>query len=346
MKITVFQIVLSAIGLALLFSCEQKKAEQPSQVVNVGISTAKRKVQTRVIHASGRLASQQEMKLSFKTAGIIRQIYVDEGDYAHRGQILAQLNLSELQAMKQQAETARDKARRDYDRAKQLFEDSVATKEQFQNAESALKAAEAQLDIVNFNIQHSSIIAPTNGKVLKKLSEANEIVAAGYPVFLFAGTENAWVVRVGITGKNRNLVRKGDSARVEINAFPDTSFKAVVSETGIFANPYTGVFETELKLLNPPKDMATGMVAKAEIFSARKDSYVSIPVNAMLEARNNTVWIYRLKNGKTVKQAIEIEQITDREILAKKGIQEGDTVISKGALYVDSDSKLNITSVN
>jgi len=335
-------IITGLIGLFCLNACEEQKTAQTESEVNIEIAKVKKVSLPTEVHATGRLTSEKETKLSFKTSGIIRRVYVNEGDYVKDGQMLASLNLSEVQAMKKQAETAYNKALRDFRRAESLYKDSVATKEQYQNAESALSAAEAQLEIVNFNLKHSMIKAPGKGKLLKQLAESGEMIAAGHPIFLFAGLEDAWVVRAGITGKDRNRIQKGDKATVSLTAFPDTSFNARVSEIGAFANPYTGVFEAELKLSENIAGAASGMTAKVNIISKEKQSYYSIPAEALLEAQNNTIWVYRYENGKAVKTTLESAEIHGQNILTKEGLSENDTVIGRGALYIRPESKLII----
>jgi RND family efflux transporter MFP subunit len=335
-------IITGLIGMLYLQACTHEKASPSENEVNIEIAKVKQVSLPAEVKATGRLASEKETKLSFKTSGIIRRIYLSEGDYAEAGQILASLNLSEVQAMQKQAQTAYNKALRDFERAENLYRDSVATKEQYQNTESALKAAEAQLEIVNFNLRHSVIKAPGKGKILKQLAESGEMIAAGHPVFLFAGLEDAWIVRAGITGKDRSRINKGDNATVQLTAFPDTSFNARVSEIGAFANPYTGVFETKIQLTDVLPQAASGMTAKLTIVSKEEQKYFSIPIEALLEAQNKTVWVYRYQNGKAVKTTLESAEIRGQSILTKNGLNENDTVIGRGALYIRPESKLII----
>ena len=107
----------------------------------------------------GKLASKEELKLSFKTGGIISEIFVDEGQTVKKGQVLAKLNLSEIQAQVNQAILGLDKAERDYRRANNLYKDSVVTLEQLQNTTTALDIAKSNVKIAEFNLQFSTIKA-------------------------------------------------------------------------------------------------------------------------------------------------------------------------------------------
>ena len=87
-----------------------------------------------VLKYSGSMASTAEARLSFKIGGIISKIYVKEGDHVVKGQLLATLDLTEINAQVQQATQNAEKAQRDVTRARNLYNDTVATLEQLQNA--------------------------------------------------------------------------------------------------------------------------------------------------------------------------------------------------------------------
>ena len=112
-------------------------------ITTVKAQTLQKKTISQPIHVSGIVASQTEVKLAFKTGGIIEQIYAKEGQTVNRGQLLAKLNMSEIEAQVAQARISLNKADRDLTRAKNLYKDSVGTLEQVQNAgrnpESAAK---------------------------------------------------------------------------------------------------------------------------------------------------------------------------------------------------------------
>ncbi|MGY0039503.1 biotin/lipoyl-binding protein [Pedobacter sp. NJ-S-72] len=77
------------------------------------------------IAVSGQFTTDDEVLLSFKTGGIINSLLVKEGDAVKKGQLLATLNLTEINAQVQQTQLSYEKAKRDYQRTKNLYSDSV-----------------------------------------------------------------------------------------------------------------------------------------------------------------------------------------------------------------------------
>lgn len=154
------------------------------------------------IHISGNISTTKESRLSFKTGGIIESTLVDEGDKIKKGQVLAKLNLKEIQEQVNQANIYLEKSQRDYERIYNLYTDTVTTLEKYQNAKSALDIVQTNLNIAEYNMQHSIITAPSDGVILDKFFEENEIVGIGNPIFNFASIENAWRLFVGMSDKD------------------------------------------------------------------------------------------------------------------------------------------------
>ena len=95
---------------------------------------------------------------------------------------MATLKSAEIAAQVQQVELAVEKAQRDYQRADNLYKDSVATLEQLQNAKTGVDIAKQNLQQVAFNQQYSRIYAPADGFIVKKTANEGELASSGSPV--------------------------------------------------------------------------------------------------------------------------------------------------------------------
>lgn len=118
----------------LFYACsspEKSSTETPTDVVPVSTIELKAEQLKPVIHTSGVFTTDDETLLAFKTGGVIEKILVKEGDPIRTGQLLATLNLTEIDARVAQAQLAFEKATRDFNRAQNLYKDSVATPSNF-----------------------------------------------------------------------------------------------------------------------------------------------------------------------------------------------------------------------
>lgn len=270
---------------------------------------------------------------------------MEEGEYLSNGTKMAQLDLSEIQATANQANLGLEKAGRDLKRVENLYRDSVATREQYDNARTAYNFALNQARIARFNLKYSTISAPSSGQVLKRIAEENEMIAPGHPVFLFAASENDWVLKVNLTDKEIIQVSLLDSATISFDAYPNTTFLAWVSEIGSFSDPYTGTYEVELTLESSKRALVSGFIGKADIAPSKKYPFIMLPVDALLEASEMVGYVYVLEMGKPVRKRIEIAGIWKEMILVREGLDSGSVVITEGAAFIRPDSEIRIKDI-
>jgi membrane fusion protein, multidrug efflux system len=326
----------------LLPACKSREQKTVSEeTIRVKLAVITSGAISIPVHSTGVLVSREEYKLSFKTAGIVGKIEVKEGDRVKKGTLLASLNLSEINANASQAKNNYEKARRDFNRVENLYRDSVATLEQKQNAATALDVAKSTLEIAGFNLTHSSIYAPDDGIILRKLVRENEIVSSGYPVFLFGSAGKFWKVKSTLSDKDLVKINPGDSASVVVDAYKGKVFAAVIDQVGEISNPYTGTYEIEMALQPTDVRLASGFIAGIDIFPSERKTYSMIPIESIVEADGQDGYVYILSSTDMVRKVkINIETIIGSSA-AVTGVPEGvRNVVSQGAAYIKDGMKV------
>ena len=333
----------------VISSCSHKTApaeiSKDSESIPVSVMTLSKEMREIPIHASGQLTTDDETFLSFKTGGVISSILVKEGESVHKGQLLATLDLSEINALVAQAGLGYEKANRDYIRAKDLQKDSVATVEQMQNAKTALDIATQQLNSAKFNQKYSEIRAVNDGFILKKFANVGQVVGPGIPVFQTngAGTSN-WILKVGVSDKQWALIRPGDKAAITTDVMPEKEMNAVVSNKSQGADPMSGAFIIELKITDPrPLNLAAGLFGKATIYPAQKAGLWAIPYTALLEGNANTGFVFITNDDKTAhKIPVTIESIETNQVLINGGLENASKIIVAGSAYLNDNSNITL----
>jgi|WetSurMetagenome_2_1015567.scaffolds.fasta_scaffold02080_4 membrane fusion protein, multidrug efflux system len=333
--------ILTILIVLLLSGCKNAELKTGSaETVRVRITNVNTTVISIPVHSSGVLVSSEELKLSFKTGGIVANILVKEGDRVKKGDLLASLNLSEIRASEAQAKSSYNKAERDFKRAENLFRDSVATLEQKQNAATALNVAKSALEIVQFNLSHSRIFAPDNGLILRQFVKVSELVSPGYPVFLFGSSGKYWKIKTALSDKDVVKINQGDSATITVDAYPGMKFSAVVDLVGEISNPFTGTYEVELILQETDQRLASGFVAGIDLFPLAKKTLSIIPVGSIVEADGHQGYIFIISDTMTAQKVrIDIETIIGSNA-AVRGIPDGiKEVVSEGVAYLKDGMK-------
>ena len=297
------------------------------------------------IGASGLVASEDEMRLSFKTGGIIRRIAVREGAEVRKGQVLAELELTEVNAQFEQVRQGALKAERDLERGERLHADQVISLEALQNLRTQAAVARAASEAARFNLGYSSITAPQDGRVLRRLAEERELVPPGQPVLVLGGADRGHVVRTALADREVVQVALGDIARVELDAYPGRSFEARVSEVSAAADPRSGLFPVEVRIA-PQAGMAlaTGLVARVDITptAGRRGSLTRVPIAALVEGRGDDAVVFVADQGVARKRAVKVAFIAAAEVALASGLKPGESVITEGALYLQDGDRIRV----
>jgi RND family efflux transporter MFP subunit len=346
-KITLPVLVFLLIML-FLSACGGKSVKTEANApgdgaIPVRTITVRKQVVTEAVTASGLVSSETEARLSFKTGGIIKKIYVAEGASVRAGQLLAVLNLTEINAQVGQASEGLAKAERDYNRVKSLFADSVATLEQLQNVTTAYNVAKQNAQIAQFNQTYSEIRANSNGKIVKKLMNEGELVGPGNPVFFMNATGAAnWVVKVGVADKDWVRIKLGDAAQVSFDALPGQTFRGVVANRAQGADQTSGLYQIEVKLQGADPDLATGFFATVEIAPTSNRTYVLVPVDAIVEGNGSQAFVYVPEGNRAKQKMIKVAYIADGNAMVYEGLTGDESLITAGSAYLADNTPINI----
>ncbi len=336
------------LGAAGLTACQRPETVAPAggeNAVAVRMAEVERRETSFPIHTAGMIALKETVKLSFKTGGLIAAIPVDEGQEVKEGQLLARLDLAEIEAREAKARSAFEKAERDLQRVRSLYQDQVAPLERLQDAETAYEMARSDLQVAEFNLKHSLINAPSNGKILSRFAEQGELIEPGRPVFVFASTDKNWILRFGAVDRDVVRLSLGDPADLYLDVFPERVFKGRVSEIAETANPQSGTFEVELELeAQAGAPLVSGFIAKVEVFPSQHRMLYFVPLQALVGGDRDRGFVFTVDpaTSRAVKLPVQVYRILDGEVAIGSGLEQVRRVVSAGAPYLDQGTLVRI----
>ncbi len=310
-------------------------------VIPIRLTPVSTVVRAEPVVASGLVSSAQEARLSFKVGGIINQMFVDEGQSVRKGQLLATLDLTEINAQVSQAHLANEKAERDLGRVKSLYADTAATLEQLQNATTGTDAAKQNLTIAQFNHNYAQIRSTVDGTVTRKVTNAGEFAAAGASVYLISSNRRSdWIVRVGVSDKDWARLRLGNRATIVLDAYPGKTFNGTVSELAQAADPINKLYEVEVKVSPGVVKFAPGLFAKVTLVPAQSRSYTLVPVEAIVEGNGKDGFVYVLADDKkhVRKIPVQIGFLENDKVLLTNGLSGTKEIVTAGSAFLTEES--------
>jgi multidrug efflux system membrane fusion protein len=335
----ILNISIAILGLCF-FACKQDQNEPsptPKKASNfVKIQNIDTITESDIIEVLGIVMSEAEARPSFKTGGVIKKTYIKEGDIVSKGQLLATLEMQEINAQVQQAEEGLQKAIRDKNRVGNLYKDSVATLEQYQNVSTAYEVAKRTSEIANFNKQYSEVRAPISGKIIKQIMYSGEITGPGNPIYAILGIgKSDWVVQAGLTDRDWARVQKNDKVNIKLDAYPGQNFAGMVSKKSSVGGSASGTFDVEIKFVSQPENLAAGLVTNLSIISGKKENFKVIPIEALIKSNGQTAYIFTAENGKAKLIKINIAKLLGDKVAVSSGLDGIAHVITTGAMYLE-----------
>ena len=309
----------------------------------VRVATVENAPAAESLRAIGVLAPADEVRLAFKTGGVIRTIAVEQGAPVKKGQLLALLADDEVAASVAQARAVAEKSSRDLERGKALLADEVATREQVEDLTTANAVAAAQLRSALFNARHARIEAPADGVVLRKLAEPDEQVGPGQPVLVVGNTTAGWIVRASLADRDVVRVATGGAAEVTLDAYPDQRFAAVVIEIAAAADPETGTYEMKVSVDPAGARFVQGLVAKVVIADPDAGAVAVVPVTSLLEADGQLATVFVVAKGDIARKvSVRTGRLLGERIEVIAGLELGDRVITEGAAWLDDNEPVRV----
>ncbi len=296
----------------------------------------------RPVRGTGTVRLKSEVDLSFKVGGVVAAVLVEEGATVKKGQLLARLDPTEVDATLRQAKEGLTKADRDLERVRRLHASGSLPVADLQNAETGASMARASVDAAGFNAQRAAIYAPDDGRVDRRSVEPGEVVAPGRSVFHVSGRSKGAIVRLGLTDRDVLRVHEGDIARVTLDARPELELPAKVTQIATVASPGSGTFDIEVRLDTLPDGLLSGLTAKIEI---RHDEPVSavVPIGALVDGHGDDAAVFVVDGDHAKKVPVKVAFLRDDRAALASGLETNARVIEAGAAQLENGSRIRIT---
>jgi membrane fusion protein, multidrug efflux system len=334
-------------ALAVIFllpACTQRVPAPAREATPVRIAQVWSGSGSASVTTSGIVAFDNEMKLAFKVGGVVKNVAVREGQKVQAGQPLAEIELAEIDAQLEQSRQAADKAARDLVRGERLQAEQVISLEQLQDLRTQAAIAAAAHRATEFNRQHAVIRAPANGIVLRRLVEPSELVPAGQPALVVAGSGAGVVVKAALADRDMARLQLGDAATIAMDAFPGRQFSGSVATISGAADAATGLFPIEVRIKDPPVPVASGMVARLKLTpgNGKASPLLHVPLAAIVEGEGDKASVYVVRDGRAQRRAISVAFIDADSVALTSGVSAGEAVVTDGALYLADNETVRI----
>ena len=304
--------VVAVIIIFALFKCTGGKKEE-----KISFDTAKvqkTNIQTSIT-ATGTIEPVTSVTVGTQVSGIVSHLYVDYNSVVKKGQVIAELDrtnlMSELNTAKANLSSAQSSLNyqlSNYNRYKELHDKGLVSADEFESARLQYLQAKEQVNTskeslqrAQTNLGYATITSPIDGIILSKSVEEGQTVAASFNTpELFVIAQNLTNMRViaDIDEADIGGVKEGQRVSFTVDAFPDDHFEGQVTQVRQQATTESNVVTYEVVISAPNNDLKLkpGLTANVTIYTLEKNDVLAVPAKALRFQPNEAF----LQKGETI----------------------------------------------
>jgi HlyD family secretion protein len=356
-KIWILLGIIAIVAIAVwLLSGSKKKEEVTFKTEKVAPANIQNS-----ITATGTIEPVTSVTVGTQVSGIVSKLYVDYNSVVRKGQVIAELDrtnlLSELNTAKanlSSAQSSLNYQQANLNRYSELYKKGLVSADDYEAAQLSYRQSKEQVATANesvrraqTNLGYATITSPIDGVVLSKSVEEGQTVAASFNTpELFKIAQDLTNMRVVADVDEADIgdVKEGERVTFTVDAYPDDTFEGSVTQVRQEATTTNNVvtYEVVISAPNAQLKLKPGLTASVTIYTAEKTGVLSVPSKALRFTPtketvgnkkivdcngNNKVWILAGNEIKAVPVSIGMTDGTHTQIMS--GLKEGQEIITE-----------------
>ena len=301
------------------------------------------------------------ISLGFRIDGFLARMNVDEGDRVEAGQVIAVLDLADLEREVRVARVGVDQATARaaeakllFDRQQGLFDGHNTSQQAYDQARLAWDAARAEqasaglrLEAAEDRLHKGTLRAPISGHVERRLLEAHEPAQAGQPVFVLANIDTV-TVRAAVADTAISRLHVGGAAEVRTAAWPDRTFAGTISRIHVAADPTTRTCPFELHVANADGALMPETVVEVNVALEQSAPALTLPLEAVLRDSAAQPFCYALvrddDRDRVARRLVTLGPVHGDRVTIETGLVAGDRVVTRGQHFLAEGDPVRIAA--
>jgi membrane fusion protein (multidrug efflux system) len=340
--------IITFVIIGLLFAaCGQKpgnKAEDTTattvaeRIYPVKVQKLEKTIIERTTEYSANLEPYEKLFVAPANPGKITKILVEVGDFVKKGQLIIQMDKTQLEQAKIQLKNIE----KEYQRMKQLLETESIAQQQYDQVESQYEVTKSNIEFLEEN---TSITAPFDGVITAKYFENGEIfngspnTQAGKAAIVTLEQISVLKATLNISEQYFNKLSNGQKVKLYSNVYPDEVFSGIIMNIFPTIDPLTRSFNIEIKVPNYNQKLRPGMFTRVSIVIEKVETIVVPAIAVLQQEGTNNRHVFINKNGTAKRVNVQLgKRFDDKLEIISDEIKNGQQLIVAGqAVLMDND---------
>jgi RND family efflux transporter MFP subunit len=334
-------ILLAAIVVLRIKSTETAMNTRRQNVPIVKVEAPKRESIVQTLELTGDLVAVQQADVFARVYGNLESVKANIGDYVKKDQVLAVIDTVELAQQYREASATYDNANSLFTRVKTLMDRGLTSQQDFDNAQTALKVAQATFENARTRLQYAQVAAPFSGFITHRFLDAGALLTSNNATLFTLADLDVMKVIVNVLERDLSKVNIGTAARVVVDAYPDKEFSGSVVRQSEALDLATRTMAVEVDIPNRDRTLKPGMFASVRLILDTRDSALTVPTQVILkDDRGPYVYVAQGELARKKSVVTGTQLVTRTEIT--QGLVASDKVIVLGQQFVKDSGQIRI----
>ena len=340
-KLNIFAAMIS---ITMLMACGKSEKNYEVEALKVTTETVSAGTSSVRKHDGGKVEEDSSTPVSFTGMGTVNRVYVQEGQYVAKGQLIAEMDPTQCENTLQAAKASLDQALDAQERMQMLHESQSISDIDWVNVQTKVRQAQSSLDMASKAVKDCRLLAPCSGIIGKKEMENGMTALPSQPVCTILDIAKV-KVKVSVPEKEiaffNPMQNRGKGVTVSAEALDGKTFRSTHFIRDVQGDVLTHTYDVRFIVLNPRLELLPGMVVNVTTDAEDGNDgskMMTVPVRSVQQSANDTQFVWLAKDGKAHRQPVEVGQVQGDRIVIYSGLAEGDKIIVEGYQKVSEGS--------
>jgi membrane fusion protein (multidrug efflux system) len=283
--------VIAAAACVLSACNTDGKAAQTKQstvdAVPVEVAAAARAPISANYSGTASLVADHEAQVVAKTNGVIKKLYVEEGDTVKAGQLLAEIDDLDARSKLASAEAQMHKSEATFAHAEAAIPKQLIPQFEYEQDKYDLQDKRAAMESARLQLEYTRVLAPVDGIIAERSVKVGNMLQANQNVFRIVGMDPLQAV-LNVPERQLGILKAGQAVQLEADALPGKQFTGTILRIAPVVDSNSGTFRVTTQFHDKTGMLKPGMFSRIDIVYDHRDDALTIPRSALIEEDGET----------------------------------------------------------
>ena len=322
--------LLGLLAILVLCGCSEKKENRTKAPIRVMTELVSDVLSPDAHSYVGVVEESETTSVSFTSMGVVKRVYVNEGQTVGRGQLIAEIDDTQARNLLAGAEAQMSQSNDALTRYKMLYDNGSLPEVQWVDIQSKVAQAKSQLEIAKKNLADCRLTAPVGGVIGKKMINAGETALPSQSVVNILNISKV-KVKVSVPEAEVAGITANTPTLIKVDA-ADTEISGGIIEKGVQADALTHTYDIRINVQNDDRKLLPGMVANVTLtVPTDVQNYCDVPVTSVHKKADGSLFVWIVESDSTAhRRTVSVGETVGNRIVVTDGISNNDRIVTEG----------------